>query len=423
MRIAFHSLTHPKRLAKALCNEVSSLKLSDAQECIAQMLGYRDFHELQQLHGTIIPSAPDSASPSDVVALRHAFQVTKLMSCLGCDRATAVRLATSLDATGRRTSLHITASNSRPPTIDFGQILASRPINDSDLRRDPGAYIAYCLRRLDSQVYDESDLYSFCDEELDLDLYWMHPSLPEAAITWVERLPLVPAAWFVTLTDVWRMANDCRPPPSIPYIEIHRAAMKQLRKAIWFAGRLRMKDCYYAILRDAGKIIADAAAEGYFSEAEELARSLLLSKAAWRTMSPAYYDVPFDFNHEQELKMWIAASRAARGDFTAARKLLNALQVSAPLSTDIRVLQLGVEAAVDSLAIRRYIRAATTEVTEGIGFIRDFIREDPDGIEVSSLIAYIAASLHVPAAGPHAIVMELNARSKAALYDKWRAIG
>lgn len=121
--------------------------------------------------------------------------------------------------------------------------------------------------------------------------------------------------------------------------------------------------------------------------------------------------------------MWIAATRAARGDFTSARKLLNALQVSAPLSTDIKVLQLGVEAAVDSLAIRRYIRAATTEVTEGIGFIRDFIREEPDDIEVSSLIAYIAASLHVPAAGPHAIVMELNARSKEALYDKWRAIG
>ena len=59
MRIYFHSLTHPKRAAKALAKYFAKeaadlemdnhLPLSEAQQVVARMLGYKDWHELAQV--------------------------------------------------------------------------------------------------------------------------------------------------------------------------------------------------------------------------------------------------------------------------------------------------------------------------------------------------------------------------------------
>lgn len=90
MRIYFHSLTHPKRAAKALRayfrNQAEEfgpeydVSLAETQQLVAQMLDYKDWHELQQVtRREDHPQSPyDEDCTREEVLRRLTFQISAL---------------------------------------------------------------------------------------------------------------------------------------------------------------------------------------------------------------------------------------------------------------------------------------------------------------------------------------------------------
>lgn len=77
MRIYVSSMAHPKRLAKRLAKE-AAIPLNRAQFACSVMLGYKDWHELEQVTGAQLspPSKPDWLLPTEIrTTRRNAFGV------------------------------------------------------------------------------------------------------------------------------------------------------------------------------------------------------------------------------------------------------------------------------------------------------------------------------------------------------------
>ena len=74
MRIYFQSIDRAKGCAKLLAWSVDGLKLSIAQETLAKLAGYRDWHDLagnlhQELNGNQVSAQRDSQSQENIIAL------------------------------------------------------------------------------------------------------------------------------------------------------------------------------------------------------------------------------------------------------------------------------------------------------------------------------------------------------------------
>lgn len=101
MRIYVSSMAHPKRLAKRLAKE-TGIPLNRAQIACAVMLGYRDWHELEQVTGRQLstPSKPDWLLPTEICnTRRNAFGV-RLQRVLDADWDSIWSLIDNLDPTG-----------------------------------------------------------------------------------------------------------------------------------------------------------------------------------------------------------------------------------------------------------------------------------------------------------------------------------
>jgi len=110
MRIYFDSLAHPKRLSKRL-SKAANIKLSLAQETVARMFGYTDWHELGAVtdRGKHTPSKPDRYCSNAVVKTRRGFQMNALFDQI---------------------------ANEVPGPVDFGNLLMNLRPTDSYGTRD-----------------------------------------------------------------------------------------------------------------------------------------------------------------------------------------------------------------------------------------------------------------------------------------------
>ncbi|CAH1690290.1 conserved hypothetical protein [Hyphomicrobiales bacterium] len=107
MRIQFASTAHAGHLAKALKRELASInpKLSDAQNAIGRMMGYRNWQEL-----TANSTPAHSPSPFDDQvdeaerAARRLHQIKALVSSFRLDEASATTIVDKLKPTGFRPS-------------------------------------------------------------------------------------------------------------------------------------------------------------------------------------------------------------------------------------------------------------------------------------------------------------------------------
>lgn len=104
MRIYLRSADHALRVAKSLRKEIGGLTLPKAQRWVAEMLGYRDLHELRAVTAqhTVAPSLPDAQCSADEQEARRAFQAGQLAACSGIDRADARAIIDRLAPSGAR---------------------------------------------------------------------------------------------------------------------------------------------------------------------------------------------------------------------------------------------------------------------------------------------------------------------------------
>lgn len=105
MRIYVSSMAHPKRLAKRLAKE-AGIPLNRAQFACAAMLGYKDWHELEQVTGaqSASPSKPDWLLPTEIRTTRRNAFGNRLQRVLehplALDWSTIWSLVDELDPTG-----------------------------------------------------------------------------------------------------------------------------------------------------------------------------------------------------------------------------------------------------------------------------------------------------------------------------------
>lgn len=105
MRIYVSSMAHPKRLAKRLAKE-AGIPLNRAQLACAVMLGYKDWHELEQVTSaqSAPPSKPDWLLPTEIRTTRRNAFGNRLQRVLehpfAVDWSTIWYLIDELDPTG-----------------------------------------------------------------------------------------------------------------------------------------------------------------------------------------------------------------------------------------------------------------------------------------------------------------------------------
>ena len=237
----------------------------------------------------------------------------------------------------------------------------------------------------------------------------------------VRDEPLSPGVWFENLTGMARLAAQESGTKSECYPLLLRATIAQLCKGLVIARLGHLEDANHSLLYSVGRVLDDAAAEGYLSLIPELAKTVLSVPGSWQRSTPLYFEDPFGYDHAAELSVWLAACSAAKGDMKGALRLIAKLRRENPESADIRILDLGIRAAVDPAVQGAYIEAARNERSESIGYLRDKVRDcldiadhDPgeedeaQTYEPTDFVGYVAYGLHVPCAVAHAIVMGLH---------------
>jgi hypothetical protein len=122
MRISFNTDVRPKKVAKALknCAEARGLelKLTTAQNVIAQVYGYRDHRDLMMSIGERPPSLWDCDLEPDEVRERHDFQAKALSQAVGIDEQMAASIITEIGPTAGRSAINNDIASSYWPIVD-----------------------------------------------------------------------------------------------------------------------------------------------------------------------------------------------------------------------------------------------------------------------------------------------------------------
>lgn len=94
MRIQFQTLARPRRSAKALTDNIPSLKLTEAQEAVARICGYASWNELRiaAMQPGVVPSPDDEELDDTARAARREFQAQAVRHVFGGTLAQATRI-------------------------------------------------------------------------------------------------------------------------------------------------------------------------------------------------------------------------------------------------------------------------------------------------------------------------------------------
>jgi hypothetical protein len=122
MKISFMSDVRSKKVAKALkkCAEARGIevKLTTAQNVIAQVYGYRDHRDLMMSIGQRPPSLWDCDLEPDEVRERHDFQAKALSRALGIEAQMAASIIAEIGPTAGRSTIDYDIAATYFPVVD-----------------------------------------------------------------------------------------------------------------------------------------------------------------------------------------------------------------------------------------------------------------------------------------------------------------
>lgn len=128
MKVMFATDVRLKRIAKQLKKCAGGigieLKLSAAQNAMARVYGYCNYHDFRSQIGVGTPTLWDDAVGVEEVRKREAFQTAALAEALQIEKAVAARLVAEIAPTGSRRSNQVDAA----PFRAFGNSQSALPV-------------------------------------------------------------------------------------------------------------------------------------------------------------------------------------------------------------------------------------------------------------------------------------------------------
>lgn len=168
MRIYFHEMTLPKKAAKRIQKHYSDKPefldgphlLSESQLIAARMLGYSDWHELEQVTKSRACAASplDEDSPAEIQKARLNYQVDVLASMVPLTRPALTRLALKF---------RVSAGNPHSRNFDFDSYRRNTLFLDEPYGQEPGW--RYRPSQRSNEIRDE--LYELSES------YWQSKSI------------------------------------------------------------------------------------------------------------------------------------------------------------------------------------------------------------------------------------------------------
>ncbi len=117
MKVLFATDVRMKRIAKQLKRHAGGigveLKLTEAQNAMARVYGYCNYHDFRSQVGVGTPTLLDDAVGVEEVREREAFQTAALAEALQIEMAAAAKLVAEIAPTGSRRSNQVDAAPCR----------------------------------------------------------------------------------------------------------------------------------------------------------------------------------------------------------------------------------------------------------------------------------------------------------------------
>lgn len=391
MKIRLFSVVHFKNLAKSLARLVVGIGLAAAQEATARMLGFRNLHEALLFHEDPdqLPSPRDNALSEPEREERQAELAQRLAVALAIPPAKAQELVATLSPLSTRPTL--VAAQEDPETIpDLGSLL-SQFRSLEDCRPHSARLLSAAFLNLEGgYTLDPSDLYPFHSDNLIEDWQPDNPQ-PQALAERIYAAPLYPPLWF---SGLWVIAGEHDSPQAQTLRqELIRVAIRQLRRAITYAGRCGMADCRSGAIHVASLVIAQAGLHGWWDLVDAMA--IEMASAVQRLNGAGFGLYDRDTSAVEGFRMWRVVAAVHLGNIQAARKMTASVVRRGRVSSELVAMNLIVQLdplAPDVTAIQNVLAddQASGHILEMLATGMDDPLLDP--IDVESLLFFLCDS-------------------------------